>query len=85
MMNKLKTVWIVNMGIGEDVKQRVAMRVFAKKEHAIQWVKEHFEGQIKELQNVNALTRLHIGNSFYIYPMEITKKEDSEVALDETI
>lgn len=64
-------VWIVNMGLGENVERDKAMRVFTTKEKAFGWVRKHFEDQIKDLDNDMEHTPngLNIGNSFHIYPM----------------
>lgn len=74
----MKEVWIVNMGVGENVRQREAMRVFGEKEDAIKYVEDCFRNQIKSLHNFQSPGGLHVGNSFYIYPMDIIEKENLE-------
>ncbi|MBD3233999.1 MAG: hypothetical protein GF315_09785 [candidate division Zixibacteria bacterium] len=70
----MKEVWIVNMGIGENATQREAMRVFSNKRDAVNWVRNHFQEQIKTLDNLAEHMGINIGNSFYIYRMDVLEK-----------
>ena len=80
----MKGIWMVSMGIGEMVNDRKPIRFFENKKDALNWVKKHFESQIKTLigaekQEYNSsYYGLNIGNSFCIDYKEIEEGESKK-------
>jgi len=69
-------VWLVNMGIDDKVEDTQPIRAFRRKQDAINFVIMHLEEDIAYLKKKLKEDNIHvtIGNSFYIYSMEVEEK-----------
>jgi hypothetical protein len=77
----MKYIWAVSMGIGENVSERRAMRIFSDKKSAYAWVAKHFADDLLSVKNHadrdwdDGVT---IGNSFAVRRMEVEEGEGND-------